>query len=256
MNYPSPSPRVARRAPSAFTLIELLVVIAIIAILAAILFPVFAQAREKARQAACLSNMKQISLGIVQYAQDYDEMLPPSRNNSTGGVTPWHWLVQPYIKNLEVFRCASNQQTGGVVNTPVRGMPLIPRSYYSNAGRENTMYGAGGDRPMADNVSESLAALDAVASTILIVERNDTSSSANNDKLNDSREIFDTATSRSNLTNHTGMSVYVFADGHAKSMKPMATIQPLNMWVIRNQDTTVPSSEFRTAIANAQAAMK
>ena len=109
---------------------------------------------------------------------------------------------------------------------------------------------------MADHLSESLAALDAVASTILIVERNDTSSSANNDKLNDAREIFDTATGRSNLTNHTGMSVYVFADGHAKSMKPMATIQPLNMWVIRNQDTTAPSSQFRTAIANAQAAMK
>ncbi len=240
----------------AFTLIELLVVIAIIAILAAILFPVFAQAREKARQTACLSNMKQIALGIVQYTQDYDELLPPSRNNSMGVVTPWHWLIQPYVKNLQVFKCPSNQQTGGVVNTPTGGMPLIPRSYYSNAGYENRSLGAGGNRPMADTFSESLAALDAVASTILIVERNDTSASANNDKLNDSREIFDTATNRSNLTNHTGMSIYVFADGHAKAMKPTATIQPLNMWVINNQATTPPSNEFRTALMNAQTAMK
>ena len=60
----------------AFTLIELLVVIAIIAVLAAILFPVFAQAREKARQTACLSNMRQMTLGVMMYAQDYDETLP------------------------------------------------------------------------------------------------------------------------------------------------------------------------------------
>src|SRR5919205_521722 len=178
--------RQGMRAKSAgFTLIELLVVIAIIAILAAILFPVFARARDKARQTACLSNMKQIGTGIMMYAQDYDELLPPSRNNSTGGVTPWHWLIQPYVKSLPVFKCPSNQQTGGVVNTPVRGMPLIPRSYYSNAGYENRSYGAGGDRPMADNLSDPLAAIDSVSTTILIVERNDNSSSANNDKLND-----------------------------------------------------------------------
>jgi prepilin-type N-terminal cleavage/methylation domain-containing protein len=66
------------RRRSAFTLIELLVVIAIIAILAAILFPVFAQAREKARQAACLSNLKQIGTGVMMYVQDYDETFPQS----------------------------------------------------------------------------------------------------------------------------------------------------------------------------------
>ena len=64
-------------SPRGFTLIELLVVIAIIAILAAILFPVFAQAREKARQATCLSNLKQLSLGVLMYVQDYDEQFPP-----------------------------------------------------------------------------------------------------------------------------------------------------------------------------------
>src|SRR5579875_2422284 len=80
-----------------FTLIELLVVIAIIAILAAILFPVFAQAREKARQTSCLSNEKQIGLGLMQYVQDYDEVYPYMTFN--GGNYDWTYAVGPYIKN-------------------------------------------------------------------------------------------------------------------------------------------------------------
>lgn len=86
-----------------FTLIELLVVIAIIAILAAILFPVFARAREKARQSSCLSNVKQIALGILMYAQDYDEVLVPMAN--PGG--NWTVLISPYVKNTQIFRCPS-----------------------------------------------------------------------------------------------------------------------------------------------------
>jgi prepilin-type N-terminal cleavage/methylation domain-containing protein/prepilin-type processing-associated H-X9-DG protein len=104
-----------------FTLIELLVVIAIIAILAAILFPVFAQARDKARQAACLSNTKQIGTGIQMYAEDYDETLPRYWDDSVGeprnkGVPPnpnplgyWHNMIQPYVKNYTVFICPSAQ---------------------------------------------------------------------------------------------------------------------------------------------------
>lgn len=117
--------KVARR--SAFTLIELLVVIAIIAILAAILFPVFAQARESARMSSCLSNMKQLGLSWNMYAQDYDEVYPLSRSvgypdNSRGdcGVWPeqvmdtgtkkltWKDETQPYIKNKQIYRCPSN----------------------------------------------------------------------------------------------------------------------------------------------------
>src|SRR5450432_4091017 len=90
-----------KRSCRGFTLIELLVVIAIIAILAAILFPVFAQARAKARQASCLSNNKQIALGILMYTQDYDETLPMCANSLTNaGGALWQWYdgVEPYVK--------------------------------------------------------------------------------------------------------------------------------------------------------------
>jgi prepilin-type N-terminal cleavage/methylation domain-containing protein/prepilin-type processing-associated H-X9-DG protein len=97
----SPKGQSASHPGAGFTLIELLVVIAIIAILAAILFPVFAKARDKARQTACLSNARQVSLGFMQYVQDYDEMFPPS----TSGIALF--VTQPYIKSLDVWRCPS-----------------------------------------------------------------------------------------------------------------------------------------------------
>jgi len=125
------SPRSVGRGgtSSAFTLIELLVVIAIIAILAAILFPVFAQAREKARQTSCASNMKQLATSTLQYIQDYDETwpiaFPPSYNGvffdyfgdanflTTGGVpeaaAAWPTAIQPYIKSWQVYSCPSAQ---------------------------------------------------------------------------------------------------------------------------------------------------
>ncbi|MFQ6131990.1 MAG: DUF1559 domain-containing protein [Armatimonadota bacterium] len=110
-----------------FTLIELLVVIAIIAILAAILFPVFSRAREKARQASCASNMKQLGLALIMYADDYDEMLPPRYYDAGGGVF-LHWdkdYVQPYIRNKQILLCPSTKQRSyGYNDTYIQGQFL------------------------------------------------------------------------------------------------------------------------------------
>ncbi|HEY3330876.1 MAG TPA: DUF1559 domain-containing protein [Capsulimonadaceae bacterium] len=112
-----------------FTLIELLVVIAIIAILAAILFPVFAQAREKARATACISNLKQIGLGFAQYEQDYDEAVPcGTRTYGMGG--GWAGQVFPYVKSTGVFLCPSDTGKDDVISYAVNGNMV---SYVSNA---------------------------------------------------------------------------------------------------------------------------
>src|SRR5687767_12743029 len=96
-----------------FTLIELLVVIAIIAILAAILFPVFAHAREKARQTSCLSNLRQLSSAMLMYAQDHDELFPPviarqARQDRNIYLISWMRLLESYTKNRGVYVCPSS----------------------------------------------------------------------------------------------------------------------------------------------------
>jgi prepilin-type N-terminal cleavage/methylation domain-containing protein len=101
-----------------FTLIELLVVIAIIAILAAILFPVFATAREKARQSTCLSNLKQLGLGYTQYEQDFDETVPCG-NNGYGAGTGWAGMIYPYVKSTQVFLCPNDSQPGDIISYAV-----------------------------------------------------------------------------------------------------------------------------------------
>ena len=122
-----------------FTLIELLVVIAIIAILAAILFPVFARAREKARQASCQSNEKQLSLAVIMYIADYDQKYP---TNWFGRCAPpvlpyWGDVVYPYVKNSQLYACPSSDQpvracpAGGGGNG--RGMGVLPAGYGSNS---------------------------------------------------------------------------------------------------------------------------
>lgn len=118
-----------------FTLIELLVVIAIIAILAAILFPVFGRARETARRSSCQSNLKQIGLGITQYAQDYDET-QVFDNSIGGGTGVWVTTLQPYIKSAQIFRCPSDTNT----NIPAIGSgssSYVINNMYSNMGGGN-----------------------------------------------------------------------------------------------------------------------
>jgi prepilin-type N-terminal cleavage/methylation domain-containing protein/prepilin-type processing-associated H-X9-DG protein len=125
-----------------FTLIELLVVIAIIAILAAILFPVFAQAREKARQTACLSNMKQIGVGLMMYTQDYDETPPPGNDGVVNFADPAVYAATPnflgslipYTKNTQIFACPSVQDISTATDPAQLQKPtsVSDASYYGN----------------------------------------------------------------------------------------------------------------------------
>jgi prepilin-type N-terminal cleavage/methylation domain-containing protein/prepilin-type processing-associated H-X9-DG protein len=132
-----------------FTLIELLVVIAIIAILAAILFPVFARARENARRSSCMSNLKQLSLGIMQYTQDYDEKLPGFWKNDGGTVT-WATLVQPYAKSTQLYVCPDG------VSYPLTSPQYISYGY-------STILGG-------DATSISLAAINNTSETVMIAD--------------------------------------------------------------------------------------
>ena len=147
---------------NAFTLIELLVVIAIIAVLAAILFPVFAQAREKARQTSCLSNEKQLGLAILQYAQDYDEMLPNGVNLNRGKrVWPgqgWAGQCVAYTRNAQIYRCPSDPTSGSQT-------PNFAVSYGYNG---NLIGYSDEDAPPPPSLS--LAALTGPSRTVLLFE--------------------------------------------------------------------------------------
>jgi prepilin-type N-terminal cleavage/methylation domain-containing protein/prepilin-type processing-associated H-X9-DG protein len=211
-----------------FTLIELLVVIAIIAILAAILFPVFARAREKARQASCSSNVKQIALGILMYVQDYDERLIPHWILDPSAAPPyqcWPDVVAPYTKNAQLFLCPSNSEVP-------RGMHLM------------TSYGVNDPHITPDasptQGTRSLASIGSPAATILLAD------SWQYNTGNSCPSIFCPACSPTFVDRnfavgaiHNGGANVAYLDGHVKWLKQSLIIEvptPANdMWGHYNQ---------------------
>jgi prepilin-type N-terminal cleavage/methylation domain-containing protein/prepilin-type processing-associated H-X9-DG protein len=205
-----------RKNRAGFTLIELLVVIAIIAILAAILFPVFAKAREKARQISCLSNMKQLGLGFMQYIQDNDETWPgvASGDDVRGG---WASQIYPYVKSTNVYKCPD--ESGIVAGVPNTVAYVMNYEIYFDDGLA-----------FRDNANGlNLAAMVTPASTLVLYEgqngaaytldNKDPSVMANHAGWanGNSGEISDRHDNTS-----TRMSNFTFADGHAKYIKRAA----------------------------------
>ncbi|MBC8103717.1 MAG: DUF1559 domain-containing protein [Cytophagales bacterium] len=211
---------------SGFTLIELLVVIAIISILAAILFPVFAQARDKARSASCLSNLKQIGLSYSLYQQDYDGLLPLT--NHSGGLASWINACQPYLRNRGVYRCPSDNSAKKWAETDAEWSDstrdVRRSSYFLNA------WLAGGG-PAGDSLYGNDAAIKNPASLIYVSESVEESKSdhfhpmcwgaadplyptctaaafAWNRTTNETTEIA--------LRRHQDGANYAFVDGHVK----------------------------------------
>ncbi|HLK57544.1 MAG TPA: DUF1559 domain-containing protein [Chthonomonadaceae bacterium] len=248
------------RNSKAFTLIELLVVIAIIAILAAILFPVFAQAREKARQTSCLSNTKQLGLAILQYVQDYDETFPKSHGNN-GKSAPnfdiwsdsWAVVVQPYIKNYDVLRCPDD----GNKLAPAAWMG-IAISYDVNQDDDFTnqwiAYGPFGMGSVPGDFwnydSLTLAALTEPTDSIMLAERHNADAVMAGTENATAYQSSFTETSWVGAIDgvpylipdgtrppapypygpngavsatHSGLANFLFCDGHSKAMKPTST---------------------------------
>lgn len=252
----------------AFTLIELLVVIAIIAILAAILFPVFAQAREKARSISCLSNTKQLGMALAMFSQDHDEYLPKAWfNDEPDGSQPqawgfhdpmwgWDYVLQGYIKNKNVYQCPSDSDSypRGLWDDSYTGLPdkpdadNIPGSYRLNIS----------DYPNGPWGALKLAALERPSDAIQIIESIPGVDNAEWHQISTWEAddgyvcrdfIKNVAFDRhSKVSNHTdpvqyasGGANYVFADGHAKHMKWGQTWARIAPDIVQNGVTITPT---------------
>jgi prepilin-type N-terminal cleavage/methylation domain-containing protein/prepilin-type processing-associated H-X9-DG protein len=211
---------------SGFTLIELLVVIAIIAILAAILFPVFAQARAKARGAACLSNVKQLGLSYAMYVQDYDEVSP----NGRGGGWEWWTELQPYMKSIDLLYCPDRVDGGAYTQGggPKSSGPFQLRHYVGYGYNWGPIGWRGGgllERQQPDPAfngasthipGKALAAIQFPAGTFAFGDTYDTPRmTVGIGFLGDTWR----GSTSSSLRHSGGMFSFAFVDGHAKAVK-------------------------------------
>lgn len=198
-----------------FTLIELLVVIAIIAILAAILFPVFARAREKARQSNCLSNTKQLILAALMYTQDYDEQLPHDDldSNADGtenaGDATWRGTIRPYIKNTQIFFCPSKKMSGSVFDGRWNDFGLTA-GYAMNVAHWQDGPAVGMHSPYS---GISLAQVQAPSSCILFTESDGSHTQGNS-------TVDPWIPTAAWAKRHNEGANYAFIDGHSKWLKP------------------------------------
>lgn len=196
-----------------FTLIELLVVIAIIAILAAILFPVFARAREKARQSSCGSNHKQIALAWSMYAQDYDERVAPCNVGIAGG-TQRVWtatVLRPYVKNEQIWECPSYASSNiGVAGCEDRHRGGIGYNWYWGVGN-----GCAGDQGWL--AYKKLAQLERPAEFVIFA---DSECMGSGPYACRTWANWLTGEWPASLNRHNGGINVAFADGHVKWSKP------------------------------------
>lgn len=224
------------QAKRGFTLIELLVVIAIIAILAAILFPVFAQARERARATSCLSNTKQLGAAEQMYLQDYDETFWSQPWPGNKGDMFWSDRLQPYIKNAGLFSCASNSDTlFGTWNYTPPAIPAGSTNYY----RVTYGFGDAGPHGAANGSQWSLAKLSAPAEIALLGDAvyawNFFNCRIDPEKTNGAGTYYFT---RGTLDwdyygkpRHFDGINFAYADGHSKYAKSSAVANPsTNYW--------------------------
>lgn len=262
-----------RRNFEAFTLIELLIVIAIIALLAALLFPVFARARENARRSSCQSNLKQLGLAFMQYSQDYDEMWPCGLGAISGDASGarlalnargWGGQIFPYVKNSQVFVCASDRTRPASTATPVSYMMNSNLTYRGASFNTNT------------GIQMRLAAMSTTAKVVMLFEAQnltaDLTTAENNSPAgygnflifgsSNARYVtgnmggrFDESTASTYSYyvggvngRHLSGANYLMADGHVKWYRPTNVSSGLNANTSANpQEAGLPSAYFKAA---------